>query len=82
MAAGCNASPENFSLTLNLWAFDTSRRLAVLKGHDFSRAEITAKSTRAVELAEKLKTEGGGGFSPRITPTKTSVASAAEVGFS
>ena len=47
-------------------------------GHDFSRAESASKLTRALAPAEALETEGGGGFNPRVEPTKLSRALAPE----
>jgi hypothetical protein len=37
-----------------------------VSGHDFSRAESDAKSSWALAPEEKLDSEGGGGFNPRI----------------
>jgi len=49
-----------------------------VSGHDFNRAEDAPTSSRALEAAEKLKTEGGAGFNPRIKPTESVPALAAE----
>src|SRR5580698_10526168 len=55
----------------------------VLKGRGFGCATMRPqKRTRALQAAEKLKTEGVGGFNPRRKPTKSQVALATEGQFS
>jgi hypothetical protein len=49
-----------------------------LKGHDFSRAVSAAKSTWALQAAEKLDPVKGTGFSPYITSLKSTRALAPE----
>jgi hypothetical protein len=49
-----------------------------VSAHDFSRAETVAKGCWALQAAEKLDPEGGGGFNPRIKPTESTSALAAE----
>ena len=53
-----------------------------VSGHDFSRAEIDKGSGWALQAAEKLDPEGGGGFNPRIKPTGSTRALAPEGRFS
>ena len=53
-----------------------------VSGHDFSRAENAAKSRWALQTAEKLDAEGGGGFNPRIKLTESMRALAPEERFS
>jgi hypothetical protein len=54
----------------------------VLKGHDFSRAGRATESCWALQAAEKLDSEGGGGFNPRIKPAESTRSLAPEEGFS
>ena len=49
-----------------------------VSGHDFSRAVRDENKDGALALAEKLIPEGGGGFNPRIKPTKSTRALAPE----
>jgi UDP-N-acetylmuramate dehydrogenase len=51
-------------------------------GHDFSRAINAAKSTGALQAAEKLKAEGDGGFNPHAKPIKSTMALPTEECFS
>jgi ribosomal-protein-alanine N-acetyltransferase len=51
-------------------------------GHGFSRVINAAKSAWALQTAEKLDAEGGGGFNPRIRPIESTPALAAEGLFS
>jgi putative ATPase len=53
-----------------------------LKGHDFSRAENAEKSSGALAPEERLETEGGGGFNPRIKQPEEARALAPEEGAS
>ena len=61
-----------------MWALQAAEKLCFVTGHDFSRAANALKSTRALQAAEKLGPEGGGGFNPRIKPTGSMPALAAE----
>ena len=49
-----------------------------MKGHDFSRAASQPKNAWDLQAAEKLETEGDGGFIPRVKPAKSTRASAPE----
>jgi putative ATPase len=49
-----------------------------VSGHDFSRAESAKGMGGALAPEERLHTEGGGGFNPRIMPTQQTGASAPE----
>jgi putative ATPase len=49
-----------------------------VSGHDFSRAASANIQDRALAPEEKLDSEGGGGFNPRIKPTKSTRALAPE----
>jgi hypothetical protein len=53
-------------------------RLQKVSGHDFSRAERATELCRALQAAEKLDLEGGGGFNPRIKPIESMKALAPE----
>ena len=59
-------------------AEEAAGRFAVLKGHGFSRAAEASHVRAALQAAEKLDPEGGGGFNPRIKPTESMPALAAE----
>ena len=63
---------------------DAQERLVsgFVSGHDFSRAALRARNLGALQLAEKLDAEGGGGFNPRITPNKSARALAPDGVFS
>ena len=52
--------------------------ISFVTGHDFSRAAADPEYTGALQAAEKLGPEGGGGFNPRIKPTGSMPALAAE----
>ncbi len=49
-----------------------------LKEHGFSRAAEDSGSDAALQAAEKLNSEGGGGFNPRIKPAESPQALATE----
>ena len=63
---------------VKMWLLGISAQVDVLKGHDFSRAANAAKPAWALQAAEKLIPEGGGGFNPRIKPIESTLALATE----
>jgi len=58
-----------------------AEEIGFVTGHDLSRAEKAEEALRALQAAEKLDPEGGGGFNPRIEPTESTPALAAEERF-
>ena len=55
-----------------------AEEIGFVTGHDLSRAEKAEEALRALQAAEKLDPEGGGGFNPRIMPTESTRALAPE----